>query len=117
MENNLDEKPWTRETEKMLENLLSAELGVCSCQRYWDRIIPVIKKLFDKFPPGEVVVSSNVCTPEELLIIALMDWRNSKISHGTNIEYPFINADYRAKVLEYIEAWERHNARKPTNNE
>jgi hypothetical protein len=65
-------------------NKLCEELNICRCQRKLKSIVHILYRIYRK------INSNSTLTPEEILIVALLD-RKGLFTHGINIEYPFIN--------------------------
>ena len=85
-----------REQWHKLGNKLSAYLRICNCQRKIKSITTVLLNLKNKIESKE-----NIFTPEEYLIIALLD-KTNLITHGINIEYPLISDNDFWEWLESI---------------
>lgn len=81
MDNKVDYTAW-----KSIGQRLSAELAICPCQRKLKSIVSVLIRVHDK-----VTAKADNWTPEEYLIIALLDAHYTNlITHGTNVEYPML---------------------------
>ncbi len=81
MENKVDYLSW-----KEISKRLSAELVICPCQRKLKSIVSVLVQIYNK-----IIAKSQDWTPEEYLIIALLDAHYTNlITHGANIEYPML---------------------------
>ena len=72
---------------------LTTYLVICSCQRKLKSIVSVLVRIYDKILAASSADKSVVIewTPEEYLIIALLDTvPGNLLSHGINIEYPIL---------------------------